>query len=187
MTDVGGRRPPHGPAVLPSMACVRMKSTVLPARKFRPSPSASSRAPSAGGKGRSAPPSRTGNAPLLDVLTHGVQVRRELHAGGEETLVLLALGLAEQLLPPLGHEPEAGSKAASTSIFLPVRYSSYRAAGILPGRFFCHVRLGADLHHTRHPPSSWQISTPATAMGSRPTAVRTLYRPPMSSGTTKLS
>ena len=31
------------------------------------------------------------------------------------------------------------------------------------------------------------MSTPATAMGSRPTAVSTLYRPPTSSGTTKVS
>ena len=37
-----------------------------------------------------------------------MQVSGELHAGRKQALALLALALAEQLLPPLGEEPEAG-------------------------------------------------------------------------------
>ena len=45
---------------------------------------------------------------LLDVLAHGVEIRSEFHAGGEEALALLALALAVELFPPLGKEPGTG-------------------------------------------------------------------------------
>ena len=45
-------------------------------------------------------------ATRLNVLAHGVQVGGKFHAGGEQTLSVLALALAEELLPPLRHEAE---------------------------------------------------------------------------------
>ena len=89
-----------------------------------------------------------GTLPLLDILTHGVQVRRELHAGGEEPLVFLALGLAVQLLPPLRHEPEAGLIGRQHLDLLAGAVQLIPGGGILPGGVFRHVRLGADLHHS---------------------------------------
>ena len=43
---------------------------------------------------------------LLHILTHRVQVGRQVDGRRENALAALALGLAEQLLPPLGEEAE---------------------------------------------------------------------------------
>ena len=163
----------------------------FPARKFRPSPSVSSSGTTCG---RWEAPKRTTVSnreplPLLDVLTHGVQVRGELHAGGEEALVLLALALAVELLPPLRHEPEGWARRP------PAPRSSCRSGTARTGRRHTarrgclpvRLRRQTSIIVCRAAPSAGVMSTPATAMGSRPTAVRTLYRPPTSSGTTKVS
>jgi len=47
-------------------------------------------------------------AAVLYELTHGMQVRRVVDAGREESPMILALTLAVELLPPFGHEMEAG-------------------------------------------------------------------------------
>ena len=43
---------------------------------------------------------------LLDPLSHGVEVGREVARRGEDALMILALALSIELLPPLGHEME---------------------------------------------------------------------------------
>ena len=47
-------------------------------------------------------------AALLHILPHGVQVGREVDGGRENAGLVLALRLAVELLPPLGHETERG-------------------------------------------------------------------------------
>ena len=84
---------------------------------------------------------------LLDVLTHGVEVSGELHAGGEETLVLLALALAVELLPPLGHEAEAGLVSGQHLDLIAGAVQGRAACGILPCGVGGVVGLGAGLHH----------------------------------------
>ena len=39
---------------------------------------------------------------ILDVLSHGVQIRRKVHASRENALLILALGFSIQLFPPFG-------------------------------------------------------------------------------------
>ena len=85
---------------------------------------------------------------LLDVLAHGVEVRGELHAGGEEALALLALALAEELLPPLRHEPER-RVIAGQELNGPARpVQLVPDGGVPPGRA-PEGSLGAGLHHLR--------------------------------------
>ena len=92
--------------------------------------------------------------PLLDVLAHGVQVRGELHAGREQALALLALALAVELLPPLGHEPEGrligrpGSRSSSRRCIelVPGR-------GILPGRDSAPYLPAVQTSCIRRPPA----------------------------------
>ena len=50
-------------------------------------------------------------AALLNVLPHRVEVGGKFHAGREQALAVLALALAEKLLPPLRHEPEGRVEA----------------------------------------------------------------------------
>ena len=45
---------------------------------------------------------------LLHILSHGVQVGREVDGGRENAGLVLAFRLTVELLPPLGHEPERG-------------------------------------------------------------------------------
>ena len=47
-------------------------------------------------------------AAILDILAQRVQIRGEDDRGGEQALVVLALALAEELLPPLVHHGVAG-------------------------------------------------------------------------------
>ena len=84
---------------------------------------------------------------LLDILAHGVQIGGELHAGGEQALALLALGLAVQLLPPLGHEPEAGLIRRQDLDLLAGAVHLVPRTGILPRRIGVHLRRGAAVHH----------------------------------------
>ena len=86
---------------------------------------------------------------LLDVLAHGVQVGGKLHTGGEQALVLLALALAVQLLPPLGHKAEAGLIGRQQLDLLPGAVQLIPGAGILPGGIGVHVRQGTFAHHIR--------------------------------------
>ena len=84
---------------------------------------------------------------LLDILPHGVQVGGELHAGGEQTLALLALGLAVQLLPPLGHKPEAGLIGRQDLDLLAAAVQLVPGGGVLPRGVGTHVRRRAGVHH----------------------------------------
>ena len=84
---------------------------------------------------------------LLDVLAHGVEVGGELHAGGEQALVLLPLALAVELLPPLGEEPEPGLVARQDLDLLPLGVEVGAGGGVLPGGVGRKVRLPAGLHH----------------------------------------
>ena len=76
---------------------------------------------------------------LLDVLAHGVQIGGELHAGGEEGLAVLALGLAEELLPPLAEEAEGGLVSHQDLHLLAQGVQGVPGGGVLPGRI---VRAG---------------------------------------------
>ena len=68
----------------------------------------------------------------------------------------------------------------------PARYSSYRMAAYRQAGHWKEASVQASIISAA-PCIRAEMSTPATAMGSRPTAVSTLYRPPTSSGTTKVS
>ena len=83
---------------------------------------------------------------LLEVLAHGVEVRRELHAGGEEALALLALALAEELLPPLAHEAEGGLVAAEDLHAAARAVEAVAGGGVAPGGVGEVLGL-ADLAH----------------------------------------
>ena len=62
-----------------------------------------------------------------------MQVRREFHAGGEEALALLALALAVELFPPLGHKPERGIIAGQKLNGAAGAVQLIPDGGILPG------------------------------------------------------
>ena len=83
---------------------------------------------------------------LLDVLAHGVEVRGELHAGGEQALVVLALALAVQLLPPLQHEAEGGVIAGQQLHGAAGAVQLVADGGIAPGGAVVGG-LGAAVHH----------------------------------------
>ena len=85
---------------------------------------------------------------LLDVLAHGVEVRGELHAGGEEALALLALALAEELLPPLRHEPE-GRVIAGQQFDGPARPVQLVPDGGVPPGGALEGGVLTDLHQIR--------------------------------------
>ena len=69
---------------------------------------------------------------VLDILAHGVQVRRQVDGGGEDALAVLALGLAVELLPPLRHEAERGLVGGQNFNILAVRVQGLAAHGVLP-------------------------------------------------------
>ena len=83
---------------------------------------------------------------LLDVLAHGVQVGGEVNARGEETLVVLALALAVELLPPLRHEAERRLKAGEQFRLLAGAVKCAADRGILP-RGVGEIVGAAELHH----------------------------------------
>ena len=83
---------------------------------------------------------------LLEVLAHGVEIRRELHARGEEALALLALALAEELLPPLAHEAEGGLVAAEDLHAAARAVEAVTGGGVAPGGVGEILDL-ADLPH----------------------------------------
>ena len=70
---------------------------------------------------------------LLDVLTHGMEVSRELHGGREDPLQILALTLAVELLPPLSHKAEAGFVAAEDLNAVALVVQILPGGSILPG------------------------------------------------------
>ena len=78
-----------------------------------------------------------------------MEVRGELHAGGEQALVLLALALAVELLPPLGEEPDPGLVGGQNLDLLALLVEIAAGGGVLPGRVGGQLRLAAGLHHVR--------------------------------------
>ena len=68
---------------------------------------------------------------LLDVLSHGVQVGGQLHAGGEDALAVLALTLAVELFPPFGKEAEGGLEAAEDLDLLSGSIKAVPGGGVL--------------------------------------------------------
>ena len=85
--------------------------------------------------------------PGLDILAHGVKVRGELHAGGEEALAVLALALAVELLPPLGKEAEPGLITGQNFDFLTLGVQIAPGGGVLPGGVGVQTGGAAGFHH----------------------------------------
>ena len=83
---------------------------------------------------------------LLDVLAHGVKVCGEVDARGEEALFLLALALAVELLPPLGHEAERGLEAREQLDLLALTVELVAHGGVLP-RGIAVIVFRAERHH----------------------------------------
>ena len=70
---------------------------------------------------------------------------------------------------------------------LPLRFSALRTAAYLRASFSSYGRFNAFSLPLAAPSINLSISAPETAIGRRPTAVRTEKRPPTSSGTTNVS
>ena len=87
-------------------------------------------------------------AARLNVLAHGVQVGGKFHAGGEQTLSILALALAEELLPPLREEAEAGLIAGQQLHGKAFVVQLVPQRGILP-RGVSKGGVGTAGHHVR--------------------------------------
>ena len=83
---------------------------------------------------------------VLDVLAHGVQVGVIFHAGGVNAQPLLALALAVELLPPLGHHTEARLIAGEDLHGFAAAVQGLTGGGVLPAGVFLraqiHVRQG---------------------------------------------
>ncbi len=93
--------------------------------------------------------------PLLDHLTQRVQVGGELGGHGEQTLAVLALGLAEQLLPPAAEHLEARLVALKDLHGFAVAVQQIPHGGILPDGVFKGTQIVALLGvgravHQRH-------------------------------------
>ena len=78
---------------------------------------------------------------LLNVLTHGVQVGGELDGGGEDADAVLALALAVELLPPLGHEPEARLVACENFDGVALRIELLARGSVLPCGIFGRAQV----------------------------------------------
>ena len=83
---------------------------------------------------------------LLDVLAHRVEVCGEVDARWEKALFLLALALAVELLPPLGHEAERGLEAREKLHLFALTVELVAHGGVLPGGIAVIV-FRAERHH----------------------------------------
>ena len=90
---------------------------------------------------------------LLDHLTQRVEVGGELGGHGEQTLAVLALGLAEQLLPPAAEHLEARLVALKDLHGLAVAIQQVPHGGILPDgvlegtQIVAFLGVGSTVHH----------------------------------------
>ena len=83
--------------------------------------------------------------PVLDILAQGVEVGGELGGSGENTLAVLALGLAEELLQPLAHEGIGGLVGAEQLNLFALAVQQVPGGHILP-HGVGHVPLVKGVH-----------------------------------------
>ena len=71
---------------------------------------------------------------LLNPLSHGMQVGREVYGGGEDTFVFFAFGLAVKLFPPFAHVVQLGVEVYENFNLFTVPVELVAGSGIDGGR-----------------------------------------------------
>ena len=101
---------------------------------------------------------------FLYVLSHGVQICREINAGGEYTLILFSLAFPVKLLPPFGNVMQFRVEVHRDLDHVPLFVEGVPNSSISGGKF-CPVTFA--------PLTKARTSKPAMATGSNPTGVST--------------
>lgn len=117
---------------------------------------------------------KDGSFTFLNPLTHRVQVCREVYCCREDTFVVFSFRFSVKLLPPFTHVVQFRTEVYKNFYLLSTFIQFIAGSGIDCCGIFRKRNLGStSLSISAAPATSFSMSNPATAIGSKPTGVST--------------